>query len=73
LKNFEAALADFDRATALQPNYALAHHNRGNALSGLARYEDALAAYQRAVALMPGLIDSWAAIGLSLQKLERHE
>ncbi len=62
-----AALADFDRALALDPGFARAHGGRSKALANIAMlgavgsslaqhrlFEDALAAADRAVALAPG-------------------
>ena len=34
----DAALASFDRAIALKPNYTEAHYNRGNALLAINPY-----------------------------------
>ncbi len=61
-----AALADFDRALALDPNFARAHNGRSRALANIAMlgavsssaaqhslFKDALAAADRAVALAP--------------------
>ncbi len=62
-----AALADFDRAVALDPNFARAHNGRSRALANIAMlgavsssavqhsmFKDALTAADRAVALAPG-------------------
>ena len=53
LKRPAEALASYDRAIALKPDYAEAHNNRGNALRDLKRPEEALASYDRAIALKP--------------------
>lgn len=44
----QAALASYERALALRPNYALAMHYRANALRQLGRNAEAIAAYRRA-------------------------
>jgi tetratricopeptide (TPR) repeat protein len=44
----EEAIAYFDRALAIVPNYVEALCNRGTALKALHRSEDAVAAYDRA-------------------------
>jgi hypothetical protein len=41
-----AAIAEFDRAIALKPTYAEAHHNRASALLLLGRMEQGLAEYE---------------------------
>jgi predicted TPR repeat methyltransferase len=46
----EPALADFERAIALRPDYASAHHFRGNVLRSLQRIDAAAAAYRSALA-----------------------
>ncbi len=47
----EAALAEFDRALALNPRYVDAHLNRAVTLNDLGRYEDATAAFGAAQGL----------------------
>jgi tetratricopeptide (TPR) repeat protein len=48
------ALAAYDRALQLHPDYAHALCNRGAVLSALQRYDEALASYDRALLLEPG-------------------
>ena len=52
-EQFEAALADYDRAITLDPGYAYALCNRGVVLSRLNRLEAALDSYDRATAAAP--------------------
>jgi predicted O-linked N-acetylglucosamine transferase (SPINDLY family) len=51
---WEAALAEYDRAIALDGGLAKAHCNRGVALLRLNRRDEALASYDRAIQLNPG-------------------
>ncbi|MBI3759453.1 MAG: glycosyltransferase family protein, partial [Deltaproteobacteria bacterium] len=53
LKRSEEALADLDRALAIQPDYADALCNRGNVLVDLHRFEEALDSYDRSLASRP--------------------
>lgn len=53
MKRPEDELASYDRAIALEPGYAEARYNRGNALKELNRPAEALASYDRAIALRP--------------------
>src|SRR5262249_41689414 len=53
LKRHAEALASYDKAIALKPDYAEAHYNRGNALRDLKRLAEALASYDKAIALKP--------------------
>ena len=48
LKRFEEALASFDKALAIKPDFAEAPNNRGNALLELKRAGEALASYDKA-------------------------
>lgn len=48
---FDEALASYDRAIALKPDFAEAHNNRGLVLEDLMRLDEALASYDRAIAL----------------------
>ena len=50
---FEEALASYDRAIALRPDYAEALTNRGVTLHDLKRFDEALASYARAIACAP--------------------
>ena len=47
------ALDDYDKALALGPDYAEAHHNRGNALESLGRDDEAIESCGRALAIDP--------------------
>jgi tetratricopeptide (TPR) repeat protein len=49
----EEAVASYDRAIALKPDYAEAHCTRGTALVELKRPEEAVASYDSAIALKP--------------------
>ena len=53
LKRSEEALASYDQAIALKPDYAEAHYNRGLAMMQLKRPEKALASCDQAIAMNP--------------------
>ena len=52
------ALASYDKALAIRPDYAKALDNRGLALQDLKRPEEALASYDKALALRPDDADA---------------
>src|SRR5262249_37278494 len=66
------ALASYDRAIALRPRFAEAHHGRGNALNNLNRLEEALATYDTAIGLRPDYAEALVSRGNALMKLTRH-
>jgi len=53
-----AALASFDRALKLRPDYAEAISNRGKTLHELKRFEEALASFDRALKLRPDFAEA---------------
>ena len=50
---YDDAIADYDRAIALDPNYAAAYNNRGVARAHKGDYDSAIADYDRTIALDP--------------------
>ena len=58
LKRPAEALASYDKAIALKPDYAVAHNNRGNTLMDLKRPAEALASYDKAIALKPDVAEA---------------
>jgi tetratricopeptide (TPR) repeat protein len=53
LKRHGEALASYERAIELKPDYAVAWRNRGSALDDAKRHEEALASFERAIELKP--------------------
>jgi tetratricopeptide (TPR) repeat protein len=53
LKQYEQAIADYDRAIQLDPQYAQAYHKRAFAHFALKQYEQAIADYDHAIQLDP--------------------
>lgn len=58
-KRYDAALADFDQAIALNPNVAKVWVNKGNVLAAMGRNDSSLVAFDRAIALKPDFADAW--------------
>jgi tetratricopeptide (TPR) repeat protein len=59
LKRLDDALASYDRAIAIKPDYAEAYSNRGVTLKDLKRLDDALASYDRAIELKPDYANAY--------------
>jgi hypothetical protein len=58
LRRLDEALASFDRALALQPNYPEVFNTRGSVLRELRQFDAALASFERALALNPSYADA---------------
>ena len=59
MKRPAEALASYDMAIALKPDFAEAYSNRGNALWDLQRPVEALASYDKAIALKPDYAEAY--------------
>ena len=71
IERYEEAVASYDKAIALNPNYADAFGNRGNALKELRRFDEAVASCDRAIALKPNGADALSNRGFALHELKR--
>ncbi|NMG06614.1 tetratricopeptide repeat protein [Brasilonema sp. UFV-L1] len=73
LERYEEALASFDKAISLDPNYDWAWANRGDVLDNLQRYEEALLSYDKAILLDPNYAWVWLVRGAVLWSLKRYK
>jgi predicted O-linked N-acetylglucosamine transferase (SPINDLY family) len=71
LDRLDEAIASYDRALLLSPDYAAALINRGLALEALERFAEALESYDRALAIEPNFAEAWLNRGNTLQQLGR--
>ena len=69
---FVEALASYDAAIAINPGFADAHNNRGDALVALKRLEEALESYDKAIEIKPDGA-TFNNRGNTLQDLNRYE
>ncbi|MYT55966.1 tetratricopeptide repeat protein, partial [Streptomyces sp. SID7834] len=65
---YEEALADYDRAVEMDPQYAWARAGRAQVHEAMGRHEEALADYDRALEIDP--LYEWA-VGSRAQLFER--
>ena len=65
------ALADFDKAIALRPDFAAAYNNRGTLHADLGDLLPALADHERALALEPGYVAAMHNRAVDLEELGR--
>ncbi len=72
-KEYEKAIADYDRAIALDPNDANAYHNRGLAYRNINEYHKAIADYDRAIALDPDYRNAYHNRGLTYYNLNEYQ
>ena len=54
LRNFDAALKDYDKAVAIDPKFAVALANRGDVYAKKGEKDRAIADYRAALAIEPG-------------------
>ncbi len=72
-KQYDAAVASFDRAIALKPSLIDAHINRAAALTELKRLDDALASCDTALAASPDSVEALMNRGVLFRQLERFD
>jgi tetratricopeptide (TPR) repeat protein len=70
--NKRAAIADYNRAIALDPRFVDAYINRGNAKATLGQERAALADYNRAIDLAPQDAHAYYNRGCAKYKFDRH-
>ena len=68
----EEAIASYDKALKIKPDYHLAWNGRGNALEKLGRYEEAIASYDKALKIKPDFHDARNNRDIVLRKLGRN-
>lgn len=73
LQRYKDALAAFEKAVQLQPNYTQAWNGQAQTLSELKEYKQALTAYDRAIQIQPNYLDAWRGRGFALSNLQRYE
>ena len=67
------AIADYDEAIRLKPDYAGAYYNRGNAKHSLEQYEQTIVDYDEAIRLKPDYAKAYYNRGNAKHSLEQYE
>jgi len=70
---WELAIADLDKAIALNPDYALAYNNRGWVYNEKGRYKSAIADLTKAIELAPELAIAYCNRGHSYIEKRQHD
>jgi tetratricopeptide (TPR) repeat protein len=73
LEEYEQAIANYDQAIQIKPDFYQAWTNRGNALSDLGEKEEAIANYQQAIQIKSDFHDAWNNRGVALAELREYE
>ena len=72
LGRHQQALAAYDQALRLKPDYVDALNNRASALIETKRFDEAVTAYDRLLALRPALFEASFNRGIALRELRRY-
>ncbi len=73
LKQFEVALASYEKAISIKPDYAEAYYNRGIAFQELKQFEAALASYDKAISIKPDYAKAYSNRGIALKEFKQFE
>ena len=68
-QQYEKAIAFYDEAISVNPNYALAYSNKGISLDELGRKADAIKCYDRAITINPRFVDAYVNKGTVLNEM----
>ena len=72
-KDFHTALDFINKAIKINPNFAEAYNEQGNALHELKKLEEAIKSYNNAININPKYADAYYNKGLVLQELKKLE
>jgi tetratricopeptide (TPR) repeat protein len=73
LENFEAEIAWAQKAIALDPQFALAYINYGNAMASLGKFEEAKGAFNKAAELKPRDPIAFYSLGIVAEQQKRFD
>jgi superkiller protein 3 len=70
---YEEAIASYDKALEIKPDYYKAWENKGGVMFKLGQYEKAITAYDKALSIQPNYYQAWNNQGNGLLHLNRYE
>ncbi|WP_017652628.1 tetratricopeptide repeat protein [Fortiea contorta] len=73
LQRYQDALAVYEKAVNIRPDYAEGWYAQGKTLYELKKYSAALTAYDKAIQIQPEYTAAWSGRGLSLKNLQRYQ
>jgi len=73
LSRFEEALAAYERAITLRPDYAEVWQEKAKTLYELKKYQESQSAYDKAIELKPEYLEAWTGRGYALEKLQQSQ
>ena len=69
----EEAIAAYDKAIEIKPDYYQAWNNRGNALHRLESLEEAIVSFDKAIEIKPDYYQAWEGRGYAMYSSERYQ
>ncbi len=72
LQRYQDALAAYQEAVNISPDYVPGWSGQGKTLSELKKYEEALTAYDQAIQIQPDYVEAWSGRGFVLRNLQRY-
>lgn len=73
LKRYKEAIAAYEKAIQINPEYSEAWNGQGNTLYEMKHYKKALDVYDKAIQIKPEYLEAWKSRAFVLDKLQRYE
>lgn len=70
---YDDAVASYDKAIEIKPDYCEVWNNRGIALNELQRYTEAIVSYDKALEINPDFYEAWSNLGNAVARLQRYQ
>ncbi|MBD1219195.1 MAG: tetratricopeptide repeat protein, partial [Aphanizomenon flos-aquae Clear-A1] len=73
LQKYQEAIASYDKAIAIKPDFHEAWYGRGLCLDNLQKYQEAIASFDKAIAIKSDYYYAWHNRGFSLNELQKYQ